>query len=84
MRVVIAVLLLAIAIVHANIIDKVVDKAKDELEKLWDKKTHKIEKKMIPMSDGTKLHTVIVQPHGFREEGKTYPTVMDRSPYGKL
>ncbi len=36
---------------------------------------------MLPMRDGTQLHTVVHLP---REKFGKVPTVMDRSPYGKF
>eukprot|EP01031_Cornospumella_fuschlensis_P037876 gene37876-46010_t len=41
----------------------------------------RVEKVMMPMRDGVKLHTVIAYPRNFKDTEK-YTIVMDRSPYG--
>lgn len=40
-----------------------------------------IEETMLPMSDGTKLHTLALSPDPL-DKSKRWPTVIDRSPYG--
>ena len=35
---------------------------------------------MLPMSDGVRLHTLVVTPASLKH--KQFPTVIDRSPYG--
>ncbi len=45
-------------------------------------KEHRKIETMLPMRDGTKLHTLIFLPRGTQFNGKKFPVVMDRSPYG--
>jgi hypothetical protein len=40
-----------------------------------------LEETFVAMRDGTKLHTMVFYPKGV-SEGKKYPAVIDRSPYG--
>ena len=49
-------------------------------KKLGDKDSRSLEI-MLPMRDGTHLHTEVHLP---REKFGKVPTVMDRSPYGKF
>jgi predicted acyl esterase len=37
---------------------------------------------MMPTRDGVGLHTVVFYPRHYKDEGKKFPTIIDRSPYG--
>ena len=37
---------------------------------------------MMPTRDGVGLHTVVFYPRHYKDEGKKFPAIIDRSPYG--
>jgi len=71
-------LLLALAVISLACAGKILDKKFPRL----DKDSSRSQEIMLPMRDGTELHTVVHLPRTHIKAKGKVPTVIDRSPYG--